>query len=267
MSEPAGDIAATTAARRSLTLLFIRVASVAAVTFAAWLVIVVFEPSATFPPSPMLASLVLLPVNLLSLYVVMRLLRHEGQTLRTLFAPRRGRLMLADVAWGLLWIVVLYVPFAAAIMGTMWLLHGDDMLARFSTVFYDPDASVAVSPAWALALGIVAFLTFAPLNAPAEEAVFRGYAQSRLSTAWPRAATVVVCSLAFGIQHAFFAPTADAMIVYAVAFTVWGLGSALIVLAQRRLVPITLAHFVVNLATSSPAVVFPALQLAGVVPT
>ncbi|MDN5756302.1 MAG: hypothetical protein L0H32_11150, partial [Micrococcaceae bacterium] len=70
----------------------------------------------------------------------------------------------------------------------------------------------------------------------------------------------------FGAQHAFFAPTADAMIVYVVAFTVWGIGSALIVLRQKRLLPITIAHFIVNLFTSSPAVIFPALQLAGVVP-
>ncbi|MGP9662348.1 hypothetical protein [Arthrobacter sp. AOP36-C1-22] len=35
----------------------------------------------------------------------------------------------------------------------------------------------------------------------------------------------------------------------------------------RRRRPITIAHFIVNLFTSSPAVIFPALQLAGVVPT
>ena len=50
-----------------------------------------------------------------------------------------------------------------------------------------------------------------------------------------------------------------------VAFTVWGLGSALIVWAQGRLLPVTLAHLLVNLMTSSPAVVFPLLVLAGVV--
>lgn len=53
------------------------------------------------------------------------------------------------------------------------------------------------------------------------------------------------------------------MLVYVVAFTVWGLSSAVIVLRQRRLLPITIAHFLANLVTSAPAVVFPALQLAG----
>jgi len=75
-----------------------------------------------------------------------------------------------------------------------------------------------------------------------------------------------VCSVAFGLQHAFFAPSADAMIVYVVAFTVWGLGSSLIVLKQKRLMPITISHFVVNVATSSPAVIFPALQLSSATP-
>lgn len=97
--------------------------------------------------------------------------------------------------------------------------------------------------------------------------MFRGYSQSRLSRRWPILVTVLVCSVAFGLQHAFFVPTADAMIVYVVAFTVWGLGSALIVLRQKRLLPITIAHFIVNLMTSSPAVIFPALQLAAVVPS
>lgn len=114
-------------------------------------------------------------------------------------------------------------------------------------------------------LAVVAVRTFAPLNAPAEEAVYRGYAQTHLGAVWPTALAVGVCSVAFGLQHAFFAPTADAMVEYVVAFTVWGIGSGLIVLRQGRLLPVTISHVVVNLMTSSPAVVFPAQQLAGVV--
>ncbi len=137
--------------------------------------------------------------------------------------------------------LVLYLPFVAAVLGTMWALHGNQTFVAFETVFFDPDAAAIAQPGWALALGIVAVLTFAPLNAPVEEAIFRGYAQSRLSGSLPMVAVVLVCSIAFGLQHAFFAPTPDAMIVYVVAFTVWGIGS-------------------------SPAVIFPALQFAGVIP-
>lgn len=245
-------------------LLVVRVGLVGAATTTAWLIMVAIDGSASFPPSPMLASLGLLPVNLLSLYLVVRLLRAEGQDLRSLMAPRRG--IMRDVGWGLVWIAVLYVPFVIAVLATMWILHGSETFTAFETVFYDLDAATIASAGWALALGILAVLTFAPLNAPAEEAVYRGYAQSRLTRSWSTSGAVLVCSIAFGLQHAFFAPTPDATVVYIVAFTVWGLGSGLIVARQRRLLPITIAHFVVNLMTSSPAVIFPALQLAGLVP-
>lgn len=248
----------------ALRLLIGRLLLVAIVTVVAWRVIRLVDAEATFPPSPLVAALTLLPVNIACLMWTAALLRGEGRTLRSLFAPRRSAWI--DLAWGVLWIAVLYVPFAGAIVATMWLLHGDDMLVAFETVFFDPEAATIPDPRWALALGVVAVVTFAPLNAPAEEAVFRGFAQSRLTRAWGPWPAIAVCSIAFGAQHAFFAPTAGAILVYVVAFTVWGLGSAIIVRAQGRLLPVTIAHAVVNLATSAPAVVFPALQLAGVVP-
>lgn len=251
------------AGRGALALLLVRLGLVAVATVGAWLAVSAVDDGASFPPTPMLLSISLLPVNVLSLLLVSRLLKADGQGLRDLFAP--GRSVMRDAAWGLLWIAVLYVPFVLAVMATMWLLHGPGMFEAFATVFFDPDAASVASPAWALVLGVVAVLTFAPLNAPAEEAVYRGYSQSRLSAAWPPWAAMLACSAVFGLQHAFFAPTADAMIVYVVAFTVWGLGSALIVRRQGRLLPITIAHFLVNLMTSSPAVVFPILVLTGVV--
>ena len=252
------------AGRWSAWLLLARLGMVAAATVAAWLIVRAVDGTASFPPDPTVVSLSLIPVNLASLLLVSRLLRSEGSSLRSLFAP--GRSVLRDAGWGLLWIAVLYVPFVLAVMATMWVLHGPGMFEAFETVFYDPDAATIGSPVAALILGIVAVATFAPLNAPAEEAVYRGYAQARLSAAWSPWPAMLLCSLAFGAQHAFFAPTTDAMIVYVVAFTVWGLGSALIVRAQKRLLPITLAHLLVNLMTSSPALVFPILLLSGVVP-
>ncbi|UWX98419.1 CPBP family intramembrane metalloprotease [Arthrobacter zhaoxinii] len=251
------------AGRRAAWLLLARLGMVAAATVAAWWIVLAVDGTATFPPTPMLAALSLIPVNIASLLLVSRLLKSEGSSLRSLFAPRRS--VFRDAGWGLLWIAVLYVPFVLAVMATMWVLHGSGMFDAFATVFYDPDAATIASPVWSLILGILAVVTFAPLNAPAEEAVYRGYAQSRLSASWSPWPAMLVCSLAFGAQHAFFAPTTDAMVVYVVAFTVWGLGSALIVRAQGRLLPITIAHLIVNLMTSSPAVVFPILVLTGVV--
>lgn len=256
--------AARRRARLAAALLATRLALVAAATTAAWAVVASTGDGATFPPSPMLASLSLVPVNVACLVLTARLLRREGQSLRILFAPQVG--WPREIAWGLLWITVLFVPFVVAVLATTWALHGSDTFTAFETIFYDPHAASVLSPGLALGLGVVAVLTFAPLNAPAEEAVYRGYAQARLDGPLPRAAAVTLCSLAFGLQHAFFAPTVDAMVVYVVAFTVWGVGSAIIVLRQGRLLPVTISHLAVNLMTSSPAVVFPALQLAGVAP-
>jgi uncharacterized protein len=246
----------------ALGLLALRLALVAVATAACAGLLGVWTGAIAFPPGPTLAALALLPVNLVCLAVVARRYRREGTPVRRVFSPSRRPVAL-EVLWGLLWLAVLYVPFAGAVMGTMWLLHGDGMFTAFATVFYDPASAPAISPVVGLVLGIVVVLTFAPLNAPAEELVFRGYAPSRLARRIPLALAIAVSAVAFGLQHALFAPTLDAMLVYVVAFTVWGAGSGIIVARQRRLLPITIAHGVVNLGTSAPAVVFPALELAG----
>lgn len=251
------------AARSAGMLLGARLLLVAAATVLAWLLVIATAGYTPFPPSPMIAALSLLPVNVVCLLLTARLLRAQRRTLRDLFGYQPGT-WARELGFGLLWIVVLSVPFAAAIIGTMWLLHGSALFTAFETVFYNPETTALGSPGLSLTLGIVAVLTFAPLNAPAEEAVFRGYAQGQLAEAWSATGAIAVCSVAFGVQHAFFAPTTDAMLVYVVAFTVWGVGSGLIVRYQRRLVPITIAHFVVNLMTSLPAAIFPILALTGV---
>lgn len=250
-----------TGVRRAVAVLALRLVLVGIVTVIAWLF--VSRAGATaFPPSPLFASLALLPVNIVCLLLLRRMLRTEGRSLRDLLGWDKARLG-RDIGWGLLWIAVLYLPFAGTIAGVMWLLHGDGMFAAFETVFFDPASVPVMSPLLALIMGIIVLLTFAPLNAPAEELLYRGYAQARLVPAWGAAAAIIVPALVFGAQHAFFAPTADAVIVYVAAFTVWGLGSGLIYARQRRLMPLVVAHFVVNLLSSAPALVFPILQLAG----
>lgn len=183
-----------------------------------------------FPPSPFFAAPALLPVNLVCLVLVAKLLAKEDESVKAQFRPRTS--VIRGVGWGLAWLAVLYVPFSLTMLGTMWLLHGADTFAAFQTVFFDPETAVSLTPSIGLALGTLTVLTFAPLNAPVEELVFRGYGQSRLTRAWGPVLGVIVPALVFGVQHAFFAPTRDAMVVYVAAFTVWGLGSAVIVRAQ-----------------------------------
>ncbi len=256
-------MSAVSSARRAFALLLTRLLLVAGVTVIAWALVARLSGELSFPPNPMIAALSLLPVNVICLVIASRMLRAEGQSIRELVGYRHGALG-RDIAWGILWLVVLFIPFIIGIMGTAFVLHGAETFDAFETMFYNPDAAAVIPSAAALVLGIVTFVTFAPLNAPTEEIVFRGYAQSRLSASWSPAAAIAVSSIAFGLQHAFFAPTVDAMAVYVVAFTLWGACSAIIVRRQGRLLPVIIAHVIVNVFTSAPAIVFPALMIAGV---
>jgi membrane protease YdiL (CAAX protease family) len=232
----------------------LRVALVGLAALGTWLALALTTQPGPFPPGMLFAAATMLPVNVLSILLVRRALHRSGQRARDLidFSWRRlGR----DVLWGLLWLAVLWLPFALAVMGVMFALHGGAAFERFETVFSDADAAPPLDRVGLTVLAIVSVLTFAPLNAPAEELIYRGYSQWGLERRWRPFWAIVVPSAIFALQHVFYATTADAMLVYLVAFFVWGLGSGLIVHRQRRLMPIIIAHLLVNLMTSAPALV------------
>lgn len=161
---------------------------------------------------------------------------------------------------------MLNVPFAAVIAGTVFALYGSDAPAAFATLFFDPASSVQMGPAVLLVVSVVAVVPFMLINAPTEELVFRGYGLEGLASRWGGATAILVTSLAFGAQHVLFAATTPAMLIYFIAFTVWGLCAAIIVRRQGRLFPVVIAHWIVNIMMSSPAIVLPILQLSGLIP-
>ncbi len=241
-----------------LALPWARVALVAIAALVTTGIIAATGQSVGLATAALFAALYLLPVNLLCLFAVRRLVHNEGGTLRAMigFDPARlGR----DILWGLLWLCVLYLPFVLAIIGTMFALYGADLFSHFESVFAPDQATLPpISTAAAIIIGIVVVLTFAPLNAPTEELVFHGYSQGRIQTLWgERAVAIILPSIAFSVQHIFFATSADGMLVYAVAFLVWGVGAGVIYQLQRRLMPLIVAHVIVNLATSVPALILP----------
>lgn len=210
---------------------------------------------AAFPAST-LSALYLAPVNVASLLLLRWVLHRDGRRIRDLIGFDRTRLG-RDLLWGLLWLAVLYLPFAAAIIGTMFLLYGADAFTSFETVFAPADGYLAMPQALAIVFAAVVVITFAPLNAPTEELVYRGYAQGALRGSLGSTLAVAVPALGFGIQHIFFAATLPGMLVFAVAFFVWGLGAGVIYLKQGRLMPLIVCHFIVNLFTSLPALIVP----------
>lgn len=175
------------------------------------------------------------------------------------FAP--GRLV-TDLLWGLLWVTVLYLPFTGALMLTVWLQYGDDTFTRMETLFVDPAGFPVMDAAvWSI-IAIVVVLTFAPLNAPAEELVYRGVAQGTLQRVTSSVIAIVAPAALFAIQHIFYAATPAAVLPFVAAFFVWGLGSGLIYRWQRRLMPLMCAHFFVNLFFTLPVLFIPALLTA-----
>lgn len=239
-----------------LAFAFLRVPLVAAAALVTVGLLVASGIAVDFPASS-LSALYLAPVNLASLLLLRWVLHRDGRRVRDLVGFERARLG-RDILWGLLWLMVLYLPFAAAIIGTMFLLYGGAAFTSFETVFAPTDGYPALPPVLAIVFAVLVVLTFAPVNAPTEELVYRGYAQGGLRRALnSRTWAVVIPAIGFGLQHIFFAATAPGMLVFAVAFFVWGLGAGIIYLKQGRLMPLIIGHFIINLFTSLPALIVP----------
>lgn len=251
-------------AGRAWSLLMLRLGMVLVISLLIWVILRSAGGISAFPPDTIWATLGLLPVNIVCLLLVARFYRHQGLSLRAAMGVQHGRIV-KDIGWGLLWLIVLNVPFALAVSGTVWLMYGTQAPEAFGTIFVNPAAQAPLSPTWLLLIGLIAVIPFIVLNAPVEELVFRGYGLNGLQTGLGRVGAIMTTSLLFGAQHIFFAATVPGMLVYFVAFTVWGGIAAIIVTKQGRLLPIIIAHWMINVMLSAPALVLPILMLAGVV--
>ncbi|WP_105567031.1 CPBP family intramembrane glutamic endopeptidase [Microbacterium halophytorum] len=230
--------------------LTVRLALIVLAALAGGLLLLAANGRWAFPPGSMIATWTILPVNVLTWVVVIRTLRRRGTRVRDMLVPGPRGIGI-DVLWGFVWLAALYLPFAGALIGTLAIFEPDPF-AAFETAFASPSTLVDIPAAIAPLVAVVGVVLFAPVNAPVEELAYRGIAQRGLG-GW---AGVVVPSVAFGFQHLWFAATWSAAAAMFAAFTVWGLGSALIARWQGRLLPIVIAHFVVNVLTSAPALLF-----------
>lgn len=247
-------------------ILAVRIGSIAVVTVMMWAVLAVALDEPGFPPGTMWATLGLLPVNLVCLWLVRRLYRREGIAWRDALGIRPGKVG-RDILWGLLWLIVMNVPFMVAVVGTVYLLYGVNAAAAFETIFVNTEASTSILPSWLLVISIVSVIPFMLINAPTEELVYRGYALTGIAERSGGPIAIIASSLLFGLQHVLFAATGPGMLVFFVAFTVWGAVAAVIVRRQGRLFPIVIAHWIINIMLAAPGLAFPILQLTGVLDT
>lgn len=261
---PAQAHPATRLFRRAWTLLVVRLAAVSFTILAIWLGLRTTSGITAFPPSTVWATLGLLPVNLLCLWLVRRYYRAEGMGLREALGVRRGRLG-RDILWGLLWVCVMNIPFVLAVSGTVFVMYGADTPQAFQMIFHDPAAEIPLEPLPLLVISLLGVLPFMLINAPTEELVFRGFALRGISDRWGAFAGTACTSILFGAQHIFFAASVPGMVVFFVAYVVWGVVAAVIVQRQGRLFPVVIAHWLINVMMSVPGLVFPVLLLTGVV--
>ena len=84
-----------------------------------------------FPPLDMLYFPF---VNIVCGVVIWRQFRQYGVSVWE-YLGFEGRRLGKDIAWGLLWLFVSYIPLAIALMASMYLMFGADMSSHFEQVF------------------------------------------------------------------------------------------------------------------------------------
>jgi len=190
-------------------------------------------------------------VNVLCFVLLHHLLKKDGRSLKDLSGFQRERLW-KDILYGFLWLFILYIPFLIAVVITMLTMFGTDFHLHFQTVFTgDAESSNFARPEWLLWFSACTALVFPFLNAPIEELMYRGYAQPIFLKHFNKIVpAIAIPSLGFALQHIMLAPSWQGAVVYFVAFFLWGVGSGIIYYKQKRLFPLIVCHFVVNVAFS-----------------
>ncbi|SES18912.1 CAAX protease self-immunity [Gracilibacillus ureilyticus] len=216
-----------------------------------------FGYETNFPFQPELSTIYFTIVNILCFYLLHRILKKEGRSIKDLadFQPKRlGK----DILQGFLWLFLLYIPFALTVMATMFIMYGADFVNHFETVFAgDAGYDAAQRPVSLLWFAAIISLIFPFLNAPIEEFMYRGYAQAKFlkkhNKPW---ISILIPSFGFALQHVMLAASIQGAVVFAAAFFIWGIGSGIIFHKQKRLFPLIICHFIVNISFSVFPIVF-----------
>lgn len=180
------------------------------------------------------ANLYIVPIDLITIAVVVWLLRREGSTLGTMLGRLRGK----DVLIGLAVAVGLLVAlFAGQFLGNLLMYGGP------------PPAPQAWDPAFRIPLwyGLWCITVMPVTIAVAEEVLYRGYLQPRWSDrigAWP---SMLLVSLFFGAQHIAFALSSpQAAFVRVLGTFLGGLLLAWLFRRTGRLWPLIIGHWLAD---------------------
>ncbi len=189
--------------------------------------------------------------DLLTIAVIARLARREGLRLRDLVGLLRGR-VLRDVGLGVGVAVLLYVAFVVAMfIGTAV------AIGIFGPEAQNTSQADVSLPLW---YGLWSLLVLPVTVAIAEELLYRGWAQPRVHAITRNpASAVMLVALAFGVQHiAFHLSDPSGAVARFVATVLVGVVFGLLYLWLRRLLPLIVGHWLVDVA----GIGVPALLLA-----
>ncbi len=222
-------------------LVLIRLVVMAALALATYGILRVTGISRDFPPT----DTIYFPfVTIICGIVIWRTFRQYNVSFWAYLGFERHRIG-KDIAWGLLWLVVTYIPLIITLMGAMYLMFGADMFNHFEQIFSKSSPQL---PGGVIAtISILSAIMFLA-NAPIEEIIYRGWLQTGLTHRYGVVVAIIVQGLLFGLQHTMFAIDVRGMVVYGFAFFAWGVTAGIIVHKQRRLAPMVIAHWIVNLA-------------------
>lgn len=210
-----------------------------------------------FPYLPEFSNVYFTLVNVLCFCLLYHLLKKEGRSFKDLIDFRRERVV-KDISFGLLWLLVLYVPFVLTVMGIMFVLYGPDLFEHFATVFAgNEEIFIFPRPQWLLWVTASISFIFPFLNAPIEELMYRGYAQPLFINHYKKVwVGIIIPAVGFALQHVILAVSLQGAIIYTAAFFVWGIGSGFIFHKQKRLFPLIVCHFFVNIVFAILPLIF-----------
>ncbi|WP_312472140.1 CPBP family intramembrane glutamic endopeptidase [Neobacillus sp.] len=228
---------------------FIRFPLLVIVLLLLFLMLKIFGLPFHFPYLPEFSNVYFTVVNVLCFFLLQRLLTKEGRSIKELIDFRSDRLI-KDIFSGMLWLLVLYVPFVLTVLGVMFIMYGTELFQHFQSVFNgNEEIFTFPRPGWLIWLTACLSFIFPFLNAPMEELMYRGYAQPLFIKHYKKVwLGILIPAVGFALQHLILAVSLSGAVVYSAAFFVWGIGSGIIFYKQKRLFPLIVCHFFVNIA-------------------
>ena len=183
-------------------------------------------------------------VDVLTVYLVIKLLQREGASLTPLLTPRPVATNLLRALGGL--VIVYFAFYFGGFAGNLLIYYGA--------------APVSDAVKLPIPLGLVRLILVPITVAVAEETLFRGYLLPRLQVHMGRVGAVIVSSLLAAAQYfAFSMGNWDAILAGFVGYFIVNLALGALYLWFKRLAPLILIHWFFE-AVAGAAILMVALQ-------